>query len=884
MPVLLVVACGLLIYFFFHFKSKSFPSAALALPRSAVFIYQGSSPEKSFASIRNTDIYRFFHSNGSITKFEEDFEYFDSLISKKEKLKNLFSKNPLLMSLYITGTASSDFLFLNQTEEVYNKEEIFNLFRELNPQIEFSERNFEGKPVYDAKDKNKNDVFSFALLDGILALSRNSSLVEDAVNTYKGGSKTKLTEALANPAKKEQFVINYSNIPVLFSSYLKPEYLEQIQGIREYIGFGIYSINCSNDNLTLEGTIGAEDGTFLPKAFGDSPAPPLDIQNVIPSNAAIMMAWQVSDFGKYIREEMKFRGKEVQDQWEKYQAAHNFKEDDFFKLFKGEWAYVLSETSDENDTAIPVLVCKIDTNQKGILEKINKGDAAASLEFSNSRSDGSYRKEIFTTYSTDFKNLTEILFGKMFSGLYNPTYIRLGEYLYFFHGGIREAQSLVGINNPANIAAWKSNLGDKKLNNNFTFYINPSRASKIPLRMFKPEYLKDYKNNLPLINGLDGVVFGIGKNSSSIVIKHLPSNNKKIEGLWQYTLDAEAASAPQALKANDGSENIFISDADNNAYLFNSIGKLLWKKQMDGLLSGTACVIDLYDNDNTQYLFASKNSLYLVDKDGKDAGNYPLHLGSKSTSGVAMFDFSNNKNYKYFVGTQNNRIYGYNGNGKPIPGWNPQMIDAPLVMPMQSFTTKDETYLYGVSNRGTMYIWKTSGDRALKPIEMKTRFMNPFKVIPGDKFSGYNLVSVDTSGTLYGVDMQREIKRRDFKVSSGKVFFEYADLDANEKNEYIISNGKSIAAYEKEKKPWKVKAESKITFAPQIFIVDGNPWIGYVSEDRNKIYLVSKSGKLYKDFPLTGNRPFVVQDFNSDGSYELVTAADGRKLIMYKLK
>src|SRR5947209_7865967 len=61
-----VIIAGVIIYlFFFQNKKTAWLPAALALPESTIAIYQGAQLEKSFASLQQTDIYRFLLNNES---------------------------------------------------------------------------------------------------------------------------------------------------------------------------------------------------------------------------------------------------------------------------------------------------------------------------------------------------------------------------------------------------------------------------------------------------------------------------------------------------------------------------------------------------------------------------------------------------------------------------------------------------------------------------------------------------------------------------------------------------------------------------------------------------------------------------------------------------
>jgi hypothetical protein len=888
-PALSVILAGLIIYFFFfHDKSKIYPPASLAIPGSTIAVYQGRQPEKLFAALRQTDIFHFLKSNAGVRNFERDFLFFDSLISSKEKIRKLYIKNPIIVSLHVTGTASIDLLFLNQTEEAYNKDEIFNLFKDINSEFDFTERNFEGKAIYDTKDRQKNNVFSFTLLNGILALSKNPVLVEDAINAYTLNNKKSegLIDSIASSANKEKIFINYSNVPKLLETYLKPEYRNEMESLQNFIGFGSYELAYDNNQIAMKGNISGSENNFMPNGFLGQASSKSQIENVISSRTALYMCWNTHNPEKYFTDLFAYRkkhftGDNSELQWQKLQEQGNFKAGEFYNIIKNEWAFLLPEPTGDEDSSGALLVIKMDSASVGKLDTISAHLQKSGLDKFEALN---YRGCRIMPSALD--NMPGLVFGKLFSRLINPWYANIEGYTFFANKTEQLKRSIDACLDNESIAANSSQVKFKEMQlpqSNFSLYINPAKGFQLASKYLRDDLLEDYKNNAGLIKGLDGIALQFDNSNSRLALARIPAKDKTAETAWQISLESEAASPPQLLKNLDNTKSVFITDESHNAYLINEHGKILWKKKMDDRLSGEVAAIDLYENDNTQYLFASKNTLYLVDKSGKDAGNYPLHPGSTSMSGVAVFDYTRNKKYNYFIGTKNNRIYGYSANGKPLSGWNPQIIDAPMVLPMKYFTIKDKVYLYGVSNRGTLYTWKTNGEKARKPIELKAHFTNPFKMQVGPGFKECILMSMDTGGTLYKVSLDGVIKKRDFNSLPGALYFDYADVDGNGKNEYIVSGGSKIAAYTKEKKLWKLSTAAPLLYAPQLFEIEGKMWIGYVAEGTNQIFLVSHSGTVYKSFPLTGNSPFIIDDFNNDGGLELVTASEGKKVLMFKL-
>ncbi len=886
-PIIAVLLCIALIYFFLISPGKKFPSAAMALPTSGIVIYKGIHPVEGFEKLKHTDLFHFLATNESLQQFDSDLHFFDSLLNKSVKLKNLLGGKPLFASVHLTGSNNFDMLFLLQTEEKYTKEEYYNFFKDLGHDLDFYERNYEGTSIYDVKDVQKNDIFSFSLIHGILAISKNASLVEDALSAFKQNSHkaSSFIEAAAVDDQKEKLFINFKNLGNTLAPFVNPKFKDLVLGLKDYLGVGAYAFNFDNESIQLDGTCISDEQSFLPEAFKEQKEHDAKLLQMLPARCAMALMWNIQDFAKYeqnyLTHKQKDPDKTKENTWTKFLADRRVTSASINKIFKGEWAYWLPEISNSNDSINPIFICKVDTLHAGLLDSINQNKAYIQLNYKNY---AGLKADLI--HASDFKILLNSLFGSLFSNFDHPYYTRIGEYLVWSNSseGIISYINLLISNQPLNNSIkWKAISDNLPANSNFTMFINPPKCNIYLGAILNSSLQSNFKNNTAIINGLDAIYFGLNAQKSTLGIIRSNPELKKIETVWEMNLENEIASIPQCIVNADKSESLFITDKENIAYLLNTNGKLLWKKQLDAPLSGSVVAIDLLDNDESKYLFASKNTLYMLDKDGKDVGNYPLHLGSRSTSGVAIFDFNNNKNYNFFVGTQNNRIYGYYGNGKPLPGWNPQIIDAPLVLPLQSFQFKDDTYLLGVSNRGTVYVWRPNGDKFIKPVELKTKFTNPFKIQMGKTKKNTSFASIDSTGTLHRVNLEREISEHDYSIGEGKVFYDEFKSDSNAKNLYLIANKNTINAYDKDKKKWKLKVDYPMLYPPSIYTIQDNIWIGYVAPEKDKIYLSNTKGKLYKGFPIHGNMPFILRDFNQDGSILIFTVSKNKKLIMYRL-
>lgn len=104
--------------------------------------------------------------------------------------------------------------------------------------------------------------------------------------------------------------------------------------------------------------------------------------------------------------------------------------------------------------------------------------------------------------------------------------------------------------------------------------------------------------------------------------------------------------------------------------LLGSDSKSLWKVAVDGAILGDVIQIDAFKNGKLQYLFVAGSKLYLLDRNGKNVGNFPLALKSKPSTGVYAFDYENNKTYRIIIGLENGEVLNLTSEGTNTTGWN----------------------------------------------------------------------------------------------------------------------------------------------------------------------------------------------------------------------
>ena len=90
---------------------------------------------------------------------------------------------------------------------------------------------------------------------------------------------------------------------------------------------------------------------------------------------------------------------------------------------------------------------------------------------------------------------------------------------------------------------------------------------------------------------------------------------------------------------SDNKNYILVQDAKDQLYLISDIGRILWKRPLDGRIMGTIQQFLIKGKAQNILLFNTVDKIYQVNIDGNNVGNFPVLLPSHATTSISLFDF-----------------------------------------------------------------------------------------------------------------------------------------------------------------------------------------------------------------------------------------------------
>ena len=339
------------------------------------------------------------------------------------------------------------------------------------------------------------------------------------------------------------------------------------------------------------------------------------------------------------------------------------------------------------------------------------------------------------------------------------------------------------------------------------------------------------------------------------------SKNSEIELKFETSISNEIILGPLIVKNHTNNKNeVFIQDSENIIYLINDNGQIEWTKKINDRVIDDVKQIDSYKNGRLQYVFATQNSLHMIDRKGRDVGKFPLKFNDQITKPVSVFDYDNNKNYRLLI-TQNDELFMFDSKGNRVRGFDYNK--------KSKIITKPEHFR--ISNKDII-VFKTSDDLKILNRRGKVRIkINEDHNYSKDEIFQYqnSLLTTTVNNKIIKIDMNGNSKEASSMSFDGKYVNDAKTIYTLQKN--ILSNSKKnieiqFGKYEN----FSAISDKK------------NTLINIYDSQNNKLYLFDDEINTVKGFPILAdaNASFILEN----NKIEFSVISDSKKIKYFLIK
>lgn len=344
-----------------------------------------------------------------------------------------------------------------------------------------------------------------------------------------------------------------------------------------------------------------------------------------------------------------------------------------------------------------------------------------------------------------------------------------------------------------------------------------------------------------------------------------PDAQGAVSQIANVKLNNDILMAPQLVKNHRSKGmDVVVQDINNTLYLISNSGKVLWQKDLDGPIQGKVQQVDLYRNGRLQLAFNTEKTFYILDRNGNEVKPFPMTFKDQITQPLAVFDYENNRNYRFLI-VQNDALYMYDKNAKPVNGFVFKKAGSSIIQPPQHLRISNKDYIIVTENNGKLNILSRTGKSRIE-VKESIAFGDSPVFNSGKAFLVYNVngdkISIDTNGKL--VENATTIGSDAAIIQSGSTLVSLREND-------LQINGKAVAL------PFGMYTP------PSIASIKNKRYIAVTNSETSEAYIFDTDGKQLDNFPVYGISTPDIGLLERNKGLGFVTQGDASSILIYKI-
>lgn len=913
-PAIALILALIIIIGFVIIRKKSFTGSnpVKAIPVDAALICKINNLHKLVQSL--TEQSKIWEELISLSSFKEltyNILLLDSLSRSNTDLEKIAQKSTSYLSGHNIGGRRNEFLFIINLHEDIGAKSIIDLFSKLTQQdIDKSERKYEGISIFTFKtSKNiEEQVFYFAIVEGNIIISQSVILIENSIRQLS------LTNSLLNDPdfvevinttgknKEANIYLNLNKISNFIVSFASSDFQPVLKEYKEFGGWLELDLNISPDKIIFNGfLISDHHKDLFINLFDGSKPVKLTCEKILPATVSAFVSFGVDNPDKMEESLKRYlmtieKKNRRESRLREFEDLYDFSADDLFKtMIENEVtvAKVESENAPEKESTVVILKCKSGNQSRKQLDDIvtqvakKKGLDPQSLRTKYTFDD----QTRYDISELPVKDITGLVFGGLFSMIEKTFFTQIGNYIVF-----SESQETLAYIIRSNIL--NKTLATSEIYKNFSenidqksyllFYTDLSRSSSVFSKYLDSKIIRKWEKNASAFQKIRP--FGIqitslsNKTYCNILNQYIAELKSKPQTVWESLLDTTCQFKPQLLVNHNTSENeIFLQDLNNNIYLINKAGRILWKQNLPEKINSKVFQVDYFNNGKLQIFFSSDNYIHLIDRNGNYVERFPVRLRSASSAGMSLFDYDKDKNYRILIPCIDNKVYAYSKEGTMITGWEFEGSDYPIGQPLNHFRVGDKDFIvFGDKYRTYMLDRKGKQRVSINQEILKSKNNNYIM----DEAKSRILIT-DTTGNIISIYFDGRTDKTTIGNFSPNHFFDFKDIDADGEKDYLFLDENTVSIYKQSKaKIFTYQFKHTIQERPVYYNFSySDRKLGFVDAEEEKIYLLNNNGNVYKGFPLEGTTMFSIGYLEATGGkFNLIVGGRNNFLYNYSVQ
>lgn len=873
-----------------YFSSRKLNNLEV-VSNNAVFVFETTKFSASWGAIIQDPSWQILKTFPGFLKLASQLATLDSLADGDDKAFNRLKERHTSVSFHPTGSESFELLFTINLEE----NEALALMDQIKKQIpkgaKIANRGYSDQVVYEYFSAENNRDWSITHVGDLAVISSSSFLVEEAIRFYANGTAGSFFE-LNNPqplsnSSLGRLLISGKSIASLLKGITNERTSPSIEAFELINGNVALELTLNKNEIEFSGPVNySEEVNFTPSISANLGK----IQNLIPNQTkAVKQLNLESIFETQKIINRAFSGRSTLNG----EIQRKLIDRGFFDSFTGE-LYLL-DLEDSGGT----------NSNQALLSRTNGSDNSLDLlkEFLASENEG--RIEFYKGQEIIYIGEEEFpahLFAGKFEG-FLQTFISSHEDILIFTNSQQAMKSILDDIQQENTwgkssrAPKESELLNPTSGFDRLFLIGPLWDSWISdtnpsWSSFLQKYSTSFQSFRAVnfrINQIQGNPIAtlkffylsdakpVTKSSGAITVS--PSN--RISFLNSLTYGPKVITNYQ-----DNTEDFLVQDDQNILHLINAAGQKVYSKQLSGPIVSDAFEIDYYKNGKLQLLIATAEFIYGIDRLGNPLPNYPLPLKGNKIKNLNLVDYSNSKEYRYFISTTDGDLYLLDKVGVALEGWNPNSLKSnTLGAPAFYRVPGKGDFMVALTEKGQLYLFNRRGELQTKsPVQLAESFGSELSASHAPSSKTMLLVGISASGEVIHTNFNGEVTYRN-QLVKGDRDHEYKIIPNADESDYIFISRQynDVQVLDRsEKALFNIRGSAEeLTY--QYFDFGANRQLVVITDrTQDFTYLYDLKGKLLTTMPLESTGPIQIS-YQAGKNQYIIRTISGKTLTEFKL-
>jgi hypothetical protein len=266
--------------------------------------------------------------------------------------------------------------------------------------------------------------------------------------------------------------------------------------------------------------------------------------------------------------------------------------------------------------------------------------------------------------------------------------------------------------------------------------------------------------------------------------------------------------------------------------------------------------------------------------------NYPIKISGKQIHNLNLVDYSNSKDYRYFISTTNGDLYLLDKTGDQLEGWSPLSVKSKTIGPPAFYRVPSKgDFMVSLSEKGQLHLFNRRGELQTKsPIQLADSFNSRLVAWNDPSSKTVLLVGISSGGEVIHTNFNGEVTYRN-QLVKGDRDHEFLIIPSPDESDFIFISRQfnEVQVLDRnEQLIFNVRASAEgLTY--QYFDFGASRQLVAITDlTQGFSYLYDLAGKLLTTMPLESVGPIQISFQPGNGQY-LIRTISGKTLTEFQL-